>query len=37
MSVLEMRRVSRTYGQGAAQVHALYEVDLTVRPARWWR
>jgi putative ABC transport system ATP-binding protein len=31
MSVLEMRRVSRTYGQGASQVHALYEVDLTVQ------
>jgi putative ABC transport system ATP-binding protein len=28
---LEMRRVSRTYGQGASQVHALYEVDLTVQ------
>ncbi|MFZ0083172.1 MAG: ABC transporter ATP-binding protein [Trebonia sp.] len=31
MSVLEMRRVCRTYGQGASQVHALYEVDLTVQ------
>jgi len=31
MGVLEMRRVSRTYGQGASQVHALYEIDLTVR------
>ena len=31
MGVLEMRRVSRTYGRGAAEVHALDDVDLTVR------
>jgi putative ABC transport system ATP-binding protein len=30
MSVLEMRRVSRAYGQGAAEVHALQEVSLRV-------
>ena len=30
MSVLEMRRVSRTYGQQAAEVHALQDVDLMV-------
>jgi putative ABC transport system ATP-binding protein len=30
MSVLEMRHVSRTYGQGAAEVHALIDIDLTV-------
>jgi putative ABC transport system ATP-binding protein len=30
MSVLEMRRVSRTYGQGADEVHALEDVDLAV-------
>jgi putative ABC transport system ATP-binding protein len=30
MSVLEMRNVSRTYGQGAAEVHALMDVDLSV-------
>jgi putative ABC transport system ATP-binding protein len=30
MSVLEMRNVSRTYGQGADEVHALTEVDLAV-------
>jgi putative ABC transport system ATP-binding protein len=30
MSVLEMRRVSRVYGQGAAEVHALQDVDLRV-------
>jgi putative ABC transport system ATP-binding protein len=30
MSVLEMRQVSRTYGQGAAEVHALAHVDLSV-------
>ena len=30
MSVLELRRVSRTYGQGAAEVHALADVDLAV-------
>jgi putative ABC transport system ATP-binding protein len=31
MSVLELRQVSRTYGQGAAEVHALLDVNLTVR------
>ena len=30
MSMLEMRRVSRTYGQGAAEVHALAGVSLSV-------
>ena len=30
MSVLEMRHVSRTYGQGAGEVHALQDVDLAV-------
>jgi putative ABC transport system ATP-binding protein len=30
MSVLEMRHVSRSYGQGAAEVHALNDVDLSV-------
>jgi putative ABC transport system ATP-binding protein len=30
MSVLEMRHVSRTYGHGAAEVHALKDVDLSV-------
>ena len=30
MSVLELRHVSRTYGQGAAAVHALDDVSLTV-------
>src|ERR1700685_1184529 len=30
MSVLELRHVSRTYGQGAAEVHALMDVDLSV-------
>ena len=30
MSVLDMRHVSRTYGQGAAEVHALKDVDLSV-------
>jgi putative ABC transport system ATP-binding protein len=29
-SLLELRCVSKTYGQGAAEVHALREVDLTV-------
>ena len=29
MSVLEMRRVSRTYGGGAAEVHALRDIDLS--------
>ena len=30
MSVLEMRHVSRTYGQDADEVHALTDVDLAV-------
>jgi putative ABC transport system ATP-binding protein len=30
MSVLELHGVSKTYGQGAARVHALSEVDLSV-------
>jgi putative ABC transport system ATP-binding protein len=30
MSVLELRKVSKTYGDGAAKVHALREVDLAV-------
>jgi putative ABC transport system ATP-binding protein len=30
MSTLEMRQVSRVYGEGAAQVHALREVSLAV-------
>jgi putative ABC transport system ATP-binding protein len=30
MSVLEMHGVSRVYGQGAAEVHALTEIDLNV-------
>jgi len=31
MNVLELRQVSRVYGQGAAEVRALLDVDLTVR------
>jgi putative ABC transport system ATP-binding protein len=31
MAVLEMRSVSKTYGTGAAEVHALLDVDLSVR------
>jgi len=31
MTVLEMRSVSKTYGTGAAQVHALHEVSLSVQ------
>jgi predicted ABC-type transport system involved in lysophospholipase L1 biosynthesis ATPase subunit len=30
MSTLEMRQVSRVYGEGAARVHALCEVSLEV-------
>jgi putative ABC transport system ATP-binding protein len=30
MRLLELRQVSKTYGQGAAKVQALHEVDLTV-------
>jgi putative ABC transport system ATP-binding protein len=30
MSMLELRRVSKTYGQGVAEVHALTEVSLSV-------
>jgi putative ABC transport system ATP-binding protein len=29
MSMLELRRVSKSYGQGSAEVHALHEVSLT--------
>src|ERR1700716_635737 len=30
--MLELRRVSKVYGQGAAEVHALHEVSLEVGP-----
>jgi putative ABC transport system ATP-binding protein len=30
MNVLELRHVSRVYGQGAAEVHALNDVDLSI-------
>jgi putative ABC transport system ATP-binding protein len=32
MSMLELRKVSKVYGEGAAQVQALYDVDLWVDP-----
>jgi putative ABC transport system ATP-binding protein len=32
MSMLELRQVSKVYGQGAAEVHALREVSLAVSP-----
>ena len=32
MSMLELRQVSRVYGQGAAEVHALRDVSLEVEP-----
>jgi putative ABC transport system ATP-binding protein len=32
MTALELRDVSKVYGEGAAQVHALREVSLTVEP-----
>jgi putative ABC transport system ATP-binding protein len=32
MSALELRRVSKVYGRGASEVHALREVDLAVGP-----
>jgi hypothetical protein len=32
MSMLELRQVSKVYGQGAAEVHALNEVSLAVEP-----
>jgi putative ABC transport system ATP-binding protein len=32
MSMLELRRVSKVYGQGAAEVHALRDVSLEVAP-----
>jgi len=31
-AVLELRGVSKVYGEGATEVHALLDVDLTVRP-----
>lgn len=33
MSVLELRRVSKSYGEGTAEVHALREVSLTADEA----
>jgi putative ABC transport system ATP-binding protein len=32
MTALELRQVSKTYGDGAAEVHALRDVSLTVEP-----
>jgi putative ABC transport system ATP-binding protein len=32
MKALELRNVSKTYGEGAAEVHALRDVSLTVEP-----
>ncbi len=32
MSMLELRKVSKIYGEGAAQVHALSDIDLSVDP-----
>jgi putative ABC transport system ATP-binding protein len=32
MSMLELRHVSKTYGEGPAKVHALRDVDLVVEP-----
>ena len=36
MSVLELRGVSKVYGEGPTEVQALRDVDLSVEPARWW-
>ena len=33
MSMLELRRVSKSYGEGSAEVHALREVSLTADEA----
>jgi putative ABC transport system ATP-binding protein len=30
--MLELRQVSKVYGEGSAQVHALRDVDLAVAP-----
>ena len=30
MTVLELRAVSKAYGEGAAEVHALVDLDLSV-------
>jgi putative ABC transport system ATP-binding protein len=32
MSMLELRQVSKVYGQGAAEVHALRDVSFSVAP-----
>jgi putative ABC transport system ATP-binding protein len=32
MAMLEMRSVSKSYGQGAAEVHALHDISLAVAP-----
>jgi putative ABC transport system ATP-binding protein len=36
-AVLELRQVSKVYGSGPTEVHALREVDLEVGDASWWR
>ena len=30
MTMLELRRVSKVYGEGSTEVHALHSVDLSV-------
>jgi ABC-type lipoprotein export system ATPase subunit len=37
MSMLELRQVSKVYGRGATEVHALAGVSLSVARARWSR
>ncbi len=34
---LELRQVSKIYGSGPTEVHALVAVDLWSIPASWWR
>ena len=36
-SALEVRQVSKVYGSGPNEVHALRDVDLSVEPASWSR
>ena len=37
MSALELRGVSKVYGEGPAEVHALRGATCQSRPASWWR
>ena len=37
MSMLELRAVSKVYGEGPTEVQALRESTCRSTPARWWQ